>query len=257
MGRFMERIINKMGGVQIFCLIKDIDEYIKRFNKLKKERSELYENVTDVANLYNFLYWGNRPKYTAQKSPSYLESLIKTDGMISHNNCIKYYIGLPTTLNNFIDYIVHRLENRKSPIDYSLANFCGSLKYSDYLFIGDKANPNKRFLWPFYEYNHSSLYLTKILNELNFPEERLFFVNINQEDGVQVIHDWVYYKIEKKEDYKVILLGNNAEKTFIKSFNTNLIPKIYKTCHPSAAMRFTKYSEQFKINLFTAFFKEE
>lgn len=255
MGRFMERVINKMGSMHIFCLVDNYDEYIKKYTRLKSERSEMYDNVDKiftVAKMYDSLYWGNK-KFIAQSQPSYLQSLINHDGMISHINTLRYTIG--QAVPQFIDHIGDRLETLKSPIDYHLANYCGSLRYSDYLIVGDTTNPKKRFLWPFYGYSHSSLYLTEVLNTINVAEERLFFTNINYDKGLQIIDKWLKFKSFQKTPFKVILLGNNAAMTFTHQFNNNC--KVYKTYHPAAAMRFTKYDKQFKNDLFKIFFKEE
>ena len=262
MGRFMERVINKMGGIHIFCLVNNYNGYSKKYVQLKSERTEMYDDadkIFTVAKMYDNLYWGNK-FFIAQRQPSYLQNIITGDGMVSHINTLRYSMGDSLTYQ-FIDHIGHRLKTLKSPIDYSLTNYCGSLKYSDYLIVGDTANPNKRFLWPFYGYSHSSLYLTVVLNAVNMAEERLFFTNINYDNGLQIVEKWLKFKAFQKMPHKVILLGNNAAKTFMNKLGEfvkwEYKCKVFKTYHPSAAMRHYKYDEQFKDDLFRIFYKEE
>ena len=263
-GRFVERVLNRVGGIHIFCLTEDFTTYKKRFKELKRSRNEMYDDVSEVAKLYNAIYWGNAPRslFKAQRQPSYTDTLIHGEGMVNHINTLRYSIEhYGSDLNSFVTLVEEKLNTLRSSCPLvnhlQIFNGCGSPEFSSYLLIGDTPNPKgtrRRVLWPFYEYANSSLYLTEVLNELKVKEEDLFFVNINYTYGVEMIEVWLEYKRIQNIIPKIICMGNNAEGSFQSWFSKNIGSPFkgidyFKTCHPQAARRFPKYGREFKRNL--------
>jgi hypothetical protein len=71
----------------------------------------------------------------------------------------------------------------------------------------------------------------------------VYVININYDYGVEGLQEWLFIKRKQRIPYKLIVMGNEAEKTLKKNFK-GLI-NYYKIPHPQAANRFPKYKEQF------------
>ena len=89
MGRMMDRIARKHGAVYIYCLPEDLVEYEKRFDKLKAERFEMYDNTMGVAKRYLNLWHGDRVHIPNE---NYTDLLIRTGGVKDRRDHIKYSI---------------------------------------------------------------------------------------------------------------------------------------------------------------------
>jgi hypothetical protein len=81
-GRIIEQFINSIGGFTIICLVKDKLEHKLRFEKLKKERFEMYEDIEKVVDLYTFFYCGcsNINEIKEQLNNSYMREVILMGG---------------------------------------------------------------------------------------------------------------------------------------------------------------------------------
>lgn len=254
-GRIFERVIGRLGGIYVYCLPENRDEYLDNFNRIKNNRPEMFDDVTRVYDLYRAAITGDRGNIVPLNDRSYLAYLIKDGGSFSYlNHGISYDVNELGDRLGQVAELVHevmaKLRNFNPVIsDLSIRNGLGNPRYSHILLVGDWANPNKikkRYLGPFYEHRDSSLYLAQVLNDLGASEHDLFYVNINDPHGIDVVDGWLSYR--ETGTTKILCLGNDAARSFRRDF-----PNVAacKTVHPAAARRFPEYGNKFKRDLKT------
>lgn len=88
--RLLDRLAIQYGALYILCLPYRMSTYKKRFEKLKSERKEYYNNVTNVARRYLSLFYG-APLF---KQNDYAGNIVVHGGMSKRKDCLKYRIEI-------------------------------------------------------------------------------------------------------------------------------------------------------------------
>lgn len=218
--RYFDRLLQKNATINIICTGMSPAEVAGWHKKARATREEMYdarmEEVTaHFINIYNARC--ARPDYVHYYWPSWTGNY-----------------GAPTP-HEFVEHTMNQLETIRSEqlpeaLKPSCYNLLGYVPTADVLFVGEKLNNKGRHqIWPFWEYKHSSLYLTQVLDELNFDETRAVWTNAIEEPNQMYLNDLIEYN----KNLKVIALGNTAKEVL----RTMGIPckTIY---HPSYAKRF-------------------
>lgn len=235
-GRFFDRVMNKVGGIYIFCLHDGtIEDYKERYKKLKEERFEMYSDTSGIA----------------QRYCDFFRNIEKE----SRSDIFRYSIGAEgRDLQGFVSYIEdefswrHDTGNRLRTLTCN--NQTGSI-FSNYLILGDqvcKSRLGKEPAWPFHKYQGGSLLLTQELENLNVPERDLCWVNIHGDRANYLVNLWC----EMNPSGKILCLGEDVEKTFKKM---KIIRPYTKAIHPACAYRFHKFRNEFTRQL-KEFFNE-
>lgn len=211
-GRMMDRIIRKHGGVYIICS-GDPSIISARHAEMKKKRVEQFnDSMEKIAGLFNSLYFGD----TSHRSDDYVGHLAAIGGMVRRSDTLHYSIesegqNLPLFLDAVGDTIEDLRQSQYEPaLDPDNHNLLGHLVDAEYLIVGDQVNPKSRHLrWPFYDYGHSSLYLSETLHALNFDETLAMWTNANNApDHLE--------ELTEIQDFKVVALGQQAQKRIEK-----------------------------------------
>ena len=210
----MDRVLLKHAALYILC-----EGNPEAIRARRKQAKQLYNHkVEELGKAYRQLAHGNGqdPMHLSWIPCDYAESLSCQGGMSRRSDVLTYSIerdGLD--LKGFAANAYMVLENRKRA-QYQLAlnpraqNALGYLPTAQVLFVGDQCNQKHRsMLWPFYEYDNCSLFLTKCLHMLNFREELGMWTNANA--GMEF-----FELVGYKPDLKVIALGAQASATLHK-----------------------------------------
>lgn len=238
MGRWMDRIIQKVGGCYIFCLHKNLKDYKKRYLELRDSRDEMYKEPTiEVARHYKEAWNGT------WIGSDYIESI--AGGFKGRCDTAKYIIEEDPDHSSIVKEVRALLDtNKQSWIDCD--NIIGNYSSSKFLLVGDEVNETRkkkgRCMWPFHRPYNSGEYLTEWLNFHKVKENDLSFVNIHGNCGLRIIESWV----KEHPDGRVIVFGLNAMTTMTKELPRL---KIYRVHHPQAAARFPQYRKDFNTNL--------
>jgi thymidylate kinase len=236
MGRIIDRVVMKHAGLYILC---DVPENHKAsFEKLKQQRVEMYDDVTEVGKRFTDLIWGNG------KLPwgaNYVD-MLSVEGMQKRDDCLIYNLDYDgSKMDRFADIVEDALLNRAAlqwgpALAAKEQNVSGYAPTAEIIFVGDVTNPKMRAInWPFYDFGHSSKFLAETLHELGFDETKAVYVNANGPNGGMNIRD-----IMNQYDVKPIVFGIAAMETmrFIGRAQSA------RACmHPSYAMRFNKQDE--------------
>lgn len=245
-GRMCERVALKHGIIYIMCLPESVEAAVEQHSKLKEEREEMYDNIGDVARLYLDLYNGN---IEHEDTGQYMDFLIRNGGMQQQPNVLKYTIGeYGHVMPWFVDRAVEisqdwRLLQYPPALLPGVHNVLGHAHTAQYVLVGEQVNPkHKRLYWPFYDYGHSSLYLTNVLHSIGLREEHIMYMNAFDHDGERNLHLMGLH--DHKPSLRFIPLGAKAEQA-LKAMG---VPSHAELPHPSYAKRFNKidYLEIFK-----------
>jgi hypothetical protein len=234
MGRIMDRIIRKVGG--LYILTQSPAGHKQKFEELKAEREEMYDNVDDVRKRFDQLfdggYSGHDRDYVHQLS---VWGMKERDDVLSYRYDVEG-TNIPVFLDMVGGALQARMESQYQPaLGYQTENFAGHIKEAEIIFVGDKTNSKMRAInWPFYDFGHCSEFFADALHELRFNEERAIYVNAHNHNGPLYVNDIV----RKKPFIQVVCLGNQSYETMLR-FNRN----IKKVMHPSFAKRFNKRDE--------------
>ena len=232
-GRFLERAGLKYGAVYVMCLPDE--NTAKRFKKMKEERTEMYEDIKEVSELYTKFYNGDKDH---KDKGNYIDQIILNGGAKE----IPYF--LPYTIEKwgahkdmFIDMIMHaakkmRMTQWLTALNPNEHNILGHKQFAKYLFVGDKVHPKyKRLFWPFFEYGNCSLSFTTILNKLWIKERNCAWTNIHHPITGQL--DLRFPKAANGH-IKIIALGKEAKEALDKNeIKTHAVLK-----HPQYYRRF-------------------
>lgn len=209
-GRMMDRVIRKHGGIYIIC--SGTPENIgRRHAEMKLKRPEQFsENMQLIAEKFNQMYFGNR---NIQNPADYSDHLAKIGGMVMRDDTLHYSIESEgQNLELFLQVVMESLEEwRMKQYQPALRavdhNILGHLEHAEFLMVGDEVNPKSNKLrWPFYDYGHSSLYLSENLHKIGFDETKAMWTNANNSpDHIKSLLD--------EKPLKVIALGYRAEDT--------------------------------------------
>jgi hypothetical protein len=228
MGRYMDRIISKLGGIYVFCLHDgSIEDYCVKYEALKASRYEMYKDTRDVALIYQGIWDGSY----ASGYDNYANQVSESGGFKSRPDCFRYSIEREgKNIAAFCEKIAGAL---RLPSLINSDNFIGSLYDSSALMVGDEVCPTRkgRLCWPFHKYANSGLYLTRWLHEHLIAEKDLAWVNIHEKDGRDNIARWLC----RHEKGTVVCLGKEASRTFGATFKKR---EYHEAMHPQAAARF-------------------
>ena len=234
MGRTMDRIIRKVGGVYI--LAQSPANHAEKFEQLKSERDEMYDNVDRVRERFDMLFEGG----FAGHDRDYVQQL-SVFGMRRRDDVMPYRYDVEgRDLDVYIGMVYSVLESRwmkqyEPALHLHTKNFAGHLHEAKIIFVGDKANSKMRAVsWPFYDFANCSEFFADVLHELNFDETRAVYINAHDGNGPLYVNDC----LRAKPYMKVICLGNGAFGTM-----TEFTRRICKIMHPSYAKRFNKRAE--------------
>ena len=223
--RYFDRLLSKHCAMNVICVGNDPLQVLEWHRLAKAERSEMYDRGLDeVAAEYIGIYNRN---YGRQDYMHY-----------HRNHCPDQY-----TRYVFADTIFDGLQNLQntqmpSALKPDSYNLLGHVQRAKYLFLGDELNNKGRHqIWPFWEYKHSSLFLTKVLDSIGF----------NEIDAV-----WTNYHCNPEQFYLYDILEYNPNITVVSLGikQANLLKGLKKVSvfHPSYARRFnvTDYAQQLK-----------
>lgn len=108
LGAVIDRWISCMRGFNIICLSSDLKAHKDRFEKLKENRSEMYDDVTKVVELYNKFWFGGD---SMGLQPGYMREIIDMGGANRINGYVKYEIEKEgQDLFGFVNNIVEKLK---------------------------------------------------------------------------------------------------------------------------------------------------
>jgi thymidylate kinase len=257
MGRMMDRAFRGMGTVNVVCIPENIDDHNILFNKMKNTRYEMYDNQRNVAKRFLDFWDGNKDS----TGNDYVSQLTRLGGVKDRDDFLRYCfpenIANKATVNDFalltldkVDarwqsqpaFVTKRGQPQNGETNGYNHNFGGFLDTAEWLIVGDMCNPKYRAIrYPFLDYSHSSLFLSTCLHEIGFDETRAIYINVNDHYGAIGITE----ALKKKPNLRILCLGNEAldgVKTRCQGYLQSLAvyPEIYKTCHPSYAMRFNQ-----------------
>jgi len=234
MGRMIDRIIRKSGG--LYILTQSPRGHSEKFEQLKSEREEMYDNVDKVRERFDQLFEGGFDGHDTD----YAQQL-SVFGMRNRDDVLPYRYDVEgRDLNIYIDMAMAVLYSRQvkqyaPALQLHTQNFAGHLHEAKYLFVGDKANSKMRAVsWPFYDFANCSEYFASALHELVFNETEAVYVNAHDANGPLYVND----VIRAKPFIRVICLGNNSFNTM-----TAFTRRCVKIMHPSFAKRFGKRQE--------------
>ena len=237
MGRMMDRIARKHGAVYVYCLPDDMVEYKKRFDKLKTERSEMYDSVTGVATRYLSLWHGYKEHPDTE---NYADMLTRTGGVQNRADHVKYTIETwGNKLDLFTDYVAQRADSLyKSQLPDSMdhPNFLGHIAEAQYLMVGERVNPKYNNLeWPWYDYGNSSLFLAEALHVIPAHENLFVWANAINHDGSR--NKLIERACEYKPELKAVAVGKVA----LTHLNKAGIEVHEHVRHPAFVRRFGTY----------------
>ena len=238
-GRMMDRVIRKHGGLYIICS-GEPSVIGARHAQMKLKRVEQFnDKMETIAELFNSMYFGHKvTPLSSTPAPclDYTSFLRQHGGMVSRNDTLHYSIesegqNLPMFLDVVDDTLIDLQESQYEPaLDPDDHNILGHLRDAEYLIVGDEVNPKSRHLrWPFYDYGHSSLYLSEVLHEISFDETTAMWTNANNApDHLE--------ELTEIQGFKVVALGQEAQKRIEK-----LGIEVYASVpHPQWSKRFSK-----------------
>jgi hypothetical protein len=235
MGRFMDRILRKAGGVYVFCLHDGgINDYAEKFKDLKKNRKEMYDDPSDIAAMYKELWSG------AYKSgyDTHANQIAENGGFSMRDDCFKYSINEQgKNVKKFCAILYNKIKCHDL---LESDNFSGGFADSKILMVGDEVSPTRKgkLSWPFHKYSNSGLYITRWLHENNVDEKDLAWCNIHEVDGTANIDRYLDLGPERK----IVCLGADATRTFKARFRNH---KCFEVIHPQAAARFPFNQDKF------------
>ena len=234
MGRMIDRIIRKVGGVYI--LTQSPANHAEKFEQLKTEREEMYDNVEHVRKRFDELFEGGLSGHDYD----YAQQL-SVFGMRMRDDVLPYRYDVEgTNLDVYIDMVMSVLQSRlmkqyEPALHLHTKNFAGHLHEANIIFVGDKANSKMRAVsWPFYDFGNCSEFFADALHSLSFDETRAIYINAHDGNGPLYVNDC----LRAKPYMKVICFGNQAYDTM-----SEFTRKIHKVIHPSYAKRFNKRQE--------------
>ena len=219
-GRMCDRIARKFGAVYVYCLPESVQSAVIHHAELKQHREEMYDDIAVVADLYLKLWNGDS---THPDSGQYIDQVIRSGGVQHRQDCIKYTIAeYGHCMDLFVDRVIEQAQVWRNlqwqpVLNFKNWNMLGHVHGTKYLLVGEQVNSKHRELfWPFYEYNHSSLFVTQALHELGLNEDLFMWCNVYNEDGSsnKLIRPLLEYRNtfnHNTPEMKVITMGKKAK----------------------------------------------
>jgi thymidylate kinase/uncharacterized protein (DUF1330 family) len=255
MGRMMDRVIMKHGGVYVICLPTTIRAGVD-FHKKNLDSDHPYEDEKfhELLFRYDRLYGGC---HSSSKFPEtdYGTWITLHGGLINRTqgDIMAYCITRQGVALDLFCFTVAEAVNTRRLLQYKPAldpndhNVLGHRFGAEFLIIGEEVN-NKGmpYNWPFYEYGNSSLWFAEALQAANVDETRLMWTNATGPDGYKSKH----IPALVKDGLRPITLGRKAE-TITRTLldNHHIKADIITIEHPEHARRFANgeaYLEQLK-----------
>jgi thymidylate kinase len=234
MGRMIDRMIRRFCGVYI--LTQSPENHKQKFDELKAQREEMYDNVEEVRKRYDMLFEGGFGGHDRD----YVQQL-SVFGMRMRDDVLPYRYDIEgRDLDTYIDMVSSvAAQRKKSQLPYIMSlkheNFAGHVGDAEYIFVGDSTNSKMRAInWPWYDFGNSSELFASTLHNLLFDETLAVYTNANSPNGPMYVQDCLLMKPE----LKVIALGGSAAETLD---HCNI--KFQQVMHPSYAKRFNKEIE--------------
>lgn len=108
----MDKFIEMIGGFNIVCLADDIKVHSERFNQLKSDRVEMYDNVVHVAKLYNQIWDADLARWGIH-TDGYLNVIKNEGGLCTRKNYVRYSIEKEgQNLDNFVEIFKFQFEEK-------------------------------------------------------------------------------------------------------------------------------------------------
>lgn len=234
MGRLMDRMIRKVGG--LYILTQSPAGHKEKFEQLKAERTEMYDDVEQVRKRFDQLFEGG----FAGHDRDYAQQL-SVFGTRRRDDVLPYRYDVEgRDMKVYISMVLGALESRMAKqyepaLHLHTQNFAGHLHEANIIFVGDKANSKFRAVsWPFYDFGNCSEFFADVLHELTFDETKAVYINAHDANGPLYVNDC----LRAKPFMKVVCFGNDAYNT-MSAFSR----RIHKVMHPSFAKRFNKRTE--------------
>ena len=166
--RMFERVGLKHNITYVFCHPRDKQVYLQAFDELKQTREEMYDSVDRVYDLFGHM----------------IHMLRYNNGLIGFDRFKQVNATLEEQARAIGEWAWGRAERLpKFASDPNDRRFAGN-PWAPVILVGDKSNIKGRHNpWPFFEYGHSSLWITKALAEMNVPESALGWINLHDKDG--------------------------------------------------------------------------
>ena len=241
-GRMMDRVLLKHCAMNVICF-DDPHVAKQRHEKLVGERDELFKDRMDeVAQYYADYHYGST--YSSPRpGVNYADAICNAGGACKRIDHAYYSRDLqgktPEKLDEFVHAVARQIDKIKldqyvpalNPYDH---NFLGHLGLATHLIVGDIANPkSKKLSWPFYDYGHSSLFLTEALHRINFDETTALWTNAHgHPKHVEAI-------VALRPSIKVVALGHKASGTLAR-----LGVNHQAVAHPQWVKRFLSHDRQ-------------
>jgi thymidylate kinase len=234
MGRMVDRMVRRFGGVYI--LTQSPENHKQKFDELKSQRTEMYDDVEEVRKRYDMLFEGG----FAGHDRDYVQQL-SVFGMRMRDDVLPYRYDIEgRDLDTYLDMVTGVLKQRQDSQlwymkDMRHENFAGHLGDAEYIFVGDSTNSKMRAInWPWYDFGNSSELFAQVQHDLLFDETLAVYTNANSANGPMYIQDC----LAQKPNLKVIALGGSAAETLDQC---NI--RFQQVMHPSYAKRFNKVTE--------------
>jgi thymidylate kinase len=192
MGNMMDRVWRKHAAIYVICLPLNYDVGI---NRHRENLDPAHPYVDDKFKELLREYFEFASDFTLRK------------------DTVSYSIDAHgADLNGFCNRLIDKLAVWKysqypkalDPSDYSILGHAYDAKY---VIMGEQVNKTNEFVWPFYEYRSSSLFLAECLAEIKAPETQIMWTNTRDADGTFNKH-LNYLLVEKR--LLPIVLGDRA-----------------------------------------------
>ena len=250
--RCFDRLLLRMGAVQVICIQKDIQAHLARFVELKKKRDEKFnsQQVFNVMEYFLYLTGNHRENDLACVSTNYAatfrESLnARVDVMVCEfEEQVQHFDSCIEAIINRLHHL--RSEQHPAGLSVETPNLCGNTVKADYLIVGEGQPFNndisRKIRYPFIsrdDKSSSALWLNRALDNLSIPESKLVLTNAidlsywKTSDEVKSLVDESRYKWKR-----VVALGRVAA--------TRLFELGWKEDHDFVVIPHPRYAVNFK-----------
>lgn len=242
--RAFYRVLRRYGALYVICA-PPVDAVVENHRKLKGNRKEMYDDVTEVAHRYYKLWFGGM---TPPENEDYAEQL-SVAGVVGQDWCHYDYTEATddVSFKREICYVMESLdiirhwnitENDFFTFPYPL-DIAGNLNKARAILVADKPGGN-RPNWPFCCPVGSSSYLNKTLHQLRVHEGHIAIINANGE------HGHVLMKALRQIDHApVITLGGAAA----RACDNHGVVYRDSISHPQFARRFHFHGDGYALAL--------
>lgn len=240
-GRMLDRVAIKHGFIYVGCIPQDQAWHKRTFDDRAKTGGEMYTKNDEVAALYRD--WDAR--------------------MVGRSDYMRYDVGIHgKDMGHYADMLeecagfVQSLQIQHWA-DPDIKDWAGNSHQPLALILGEKSHPKGRHeVWPFFEHDNSSLYLTEALAAAGVKEEQLAWYNVLDKDDFArpELLQGLYDKIKP---HYVIALGSKASK--VAQAAGLVVPEHgYRYIHhPSYLKRFKGDSGRQELTAFFRTLKEQ